>query len=101
MSQVWDRTLMREAVSRLTPDSDPRAILYSLGLNHRQVGVVLGVLKLQTNLEIADELRVEPETVTYHLRNIYRKLKITGPGSRLALLRLIAERSRLPHRIST
>jgi DNA-binding CsgD family transcriptional regulator len=52
-------------------------------LSMREIRIALMVKDNLTNQEIADYLRITPETVKTHRRNIRRKLGITGTKSEL------------------
>jgi DNA-binding CsgD family transcriptional regulator len=52
------------------------------GLTARQRAVATLAGQAMTNQQIANRLRISPHTVNYHLRQIFKKLRI---GSRVSL----------------
>lgn len=64
-------------VSRLLETlSVPDADRLSLGITEQETKVLLYLAAHLTNKEIAHELNITPETVKFHVKNIYRKLGI-------------------------
>ncbi|NUP51424.1 MAG: LuxR family transcriptional regulator [Catenulispora sp.] len=64
---------------------DPLAADWS-SLSHREQAVARLVVQGLTNQQIAKRIRCSPETVKFHLRNIFRKLDI---GSRVEIARFV------------
>lgn len=66
---------------------------YELTRRERQVAEL--VCRGQRNSSIATRLKVRPETVKTHVRNIYRKTGVKGKV--LLVLRFITDADRSPH----
>jgi DNA-binding CsgD family transcriptional regulator len=63
------------------------------GLTKRELAVAVLAGQAMTNRQIARRLAISQHTVSYHLRQIFRKLRI---GSRVHLARLLQERPARP-----
>jgi DNA-binding NarL/FixJ family response regulator len=57
-------------------DSDERSGAKALGLTEREVTILGALARGLSNDEIAKEFWVAPQTVKFHLTNIYRKLGV-------------------------
>ncbi|MEY9929173.1 DNA-binding CsgD family transcriptional regulator [Catenulispora sp. GP43] len=68
------------------PTHDPAAAEEWSALSRREQTVARLVVQGLTNQQIAKRIRCSPETVKFHLRNIFRKL---GIGSRVEIARFV------------
>jgi two-component system nitrate/nitrite response regulator NarL len=84
--EYWiDRTAVSDLVTALREASPAPAVPAeqpSFGLTEREFEIVLAVAGAQSNKEIAQQLRISPETVKHHLTKIYDKV---GASTRVQL----------------
>ena len=55
------------------------------GLTNRELEVLSSLAAGRTNKEIARELGVSANTVKYHVRNLYQKLRVKNRGQAIGL----------------
>jgi DNA-binding CsgD family transcriptional regulator/pimeloyl-ACP methyl ester carboxylesterase len=97
---IWrNRVAVSEAARFLTAGSGterptprsrrcPPAIGAAAGLSHREADVIALVAKGRTNRQIAEELFISLNTVSFHLRNIFAKTGAANRTEAVALLKL-------------
>jgi len=81
----------RPAAPRRQPPEPPAADLSQLSERELQIARLVG--RALTNRQIANRIGRSPHTVNYHLRQIFRKLRI---GSRVELAALAQRPVRMP-----
>lgn len=74
-------TLQLEALSRETTGSSNaekmQDVFEKYGLSKREIEIIEALTNKKTNAEIAEALFISPNTVKYHIKNIYNKLNIS------------------------
>jgi DNA-binding NarL/FixJ family response regulator len=60
------------------PDASADAAAKSVGLTSRELAILTALAQGKSNAAIAKELWVAPQTVKFHLTNIYRKLRVAN-----------------------
>jgi DNA-binding CsgD family transcriptional regulator len=78
--------LIPDGVESQSSESDPGTTDEWSALSHREQAVARLVVQGLTNQQIAKRIRCSPETVKFHLRNIFRKLDI---GSRVEIAKFV------------
>jgi DNA-binding CsgD family transcriptional regulator len=73
-----------QAVLRARPNRSQ--IQSAFGLTDREAEVVFHCLLGMTNAQIAQELKIAPETVKHHLKNIFEKTGVSRRSQLAALL---------------
>jgi DNA-binding NarL/FixJ family response regulator len=77
-------SIIRQAVAEdrlplpIAVDADVAATAAAVGLTPRELAILTAVAKGMTNDAIAHRLTVAPQTVKFHLTNVYRKLGVTN-----------------------
>jgi DNA-binding NarL/FixJ family response regulator len=77
-------SVLRQAVSETVytaigiPDISADAAAKSAGLTTRELAILTALAQGKSNAAIAKELWVAPQTVKFHLTNIYRKLQVAN-----------------------
>lgn len=76
------------------------AFLKARGLTLREQQIALLLLDGCTARQCAAELGIAEDTVKYHLKHLYRKLRISGRSELFSLLDLIADEPGLPEQMT-
>jgi DNA-binding CsgD family transcriptional regulator len=81
---------------KIVRDSDPdpgvAVAVVKFNLTRRETEILRSLSQGMTNAEIANEYFLSPETIKFHVRNLMKKLPVTGRAELPALLESIGEK---------
>lgn len=81
----------RKLNSKTDASQNLQALVEEYGLSERELEVMQGLAKRQSNAQIAEQLFVSPNTVKFHVKNLYMKL---GVRSRSEVIERIGTQSK-------
>jgi len=81
---IRQQPLLQPQVASSAAEMDPRSLL-----SERETDIVRLLMDAMPNKRIARALELSPETVKWHLKNIYAKLKVTSRDEAVARIRAL------------